>query len=149
MYAMQTQTKSILASLNSFKYEECHKNFTFDTYVLKHIKQHNLHNELIEHDADPISESMKIHYFQTRIVTTAFDSIKNALLADPDKFQTFDRVKDMFYELSSLKTQTRRTSTNSCCCIHSWARCRTWWTQRTRGPRERPRPQFEIFRLLP
>ncbi len=96
MNAVQTQIKSVLASLDSFKYEECRKNFTFETYVLKHIEQHNLHNELVEHGADPINESMKIHYFQTGIVTTAFDSVKNAILSDPDKFQTFDCVKDMF-----------------------------------------------------
>ena len=94
--SVQTQTKSVLASLDSFRYEECRKNFTFETYVLKHIEQHNLHNELVEHGADPISESMKIHYFQTGILNKDFDSVKNALLASPDNFQTFDRVKDMF-----------------------------------------------------
>jgi hypothetical protein len=94
--AVQTQTKSILASLDSFKYEECHKNFTFETYVLTHIEQHNLHNELMEHGADPISESMKIHYFQTGILNKDFDSVKNSFLANPDKFQTFNRMKDMF-----------------------------------------------------
>ena len=96
MNAVQTQTQSVIATLDSLRYEECCKNLTFDTYVLKHIEQHNLHNKLVEHSAVSMNGGMKIHYFQAGIVTTAFDSVKNAILADPDKFQTFDRVKDMF-----------------------------------------------------
>jgi hypothetical protein len=96
MNAVQTQTQRVVSTLDSLRYEECHKNFTFDTYVLKNIKQHNIHNELVEHGADSMNEGMKTHYFQAGIVSTAFDSVKNAILADPDKFQTFDCVKDIF-----------------------------------------------------
>ncbi|MBM3917828.1 MAG: hypothetical protein FJ349_09525 [Sphingomonadales bacterium] len=94
--SVQTQTKSVLSNLSSFKYDECRKNFTFETYVLKHIEQHNLHNELVEHGADPLNEDMKIHYFQSGITNRDFDSVKNAVLATPENFQTFDRVKDQF-----------------------------------------------------
>jgi hypothetical protein len=96
MNSIQTQTQNVVATLDSLRYDECRKNFTFDTYVLKHIKQHNLYNELVEHGADPMNEGMKIHYFKAGIMSGAFDSVKTAIMADPDKFQTFDRVKDMF-----------------------------------------------------
>jgi hypothetical protein len=36
MNAIQTQTKSVISTLDSLRYEECCKNFTFDAYVLKH-----------------------------------------------------------------------------------------------------------------
>jgi hypothetical protein len=63
---------TILKNLGEYPYEEDRKNFTFKTYDIKHVEQHNLHNELSDYGVQPLAEDLKIHYFQEGNVDPSF-----------------------------------------------------------------------------
>jgi len=86
----------ILKNLQSFKFDTERRGFTFETYVNKHIEQHNLHHELTEHGVDDLSEHMKILYFKNGITDPRFASVHSTILVDRERFLTFDKVKDVY-----------------------------------------------------
>jgi hypothetical protein len=68
----------ILKNLQSYKFEAECRGFTFETYVNKHVEQHNLHHELTEHGVDPLNKQMKI-LFKDGIKDPRFASVTSAI----------------------------------------------------------------------
>jgi hypothetical protein len=93
---VSTAMSAILKNLNDYQYEGDHKNFTFETYVIKHVEQHNLHNELSDYGVQPLAEDPKIHYFQKGIVDPTFAAVRSTIIAASASFQTFDAMKEQF-----------------------------------------------------
>jgi hypothetical protein len=85
----------ILKKLQSYKFEAERRGFTFETYINKHVEQHNLHHKLTEHGVDPLNEQMKILYFKDGITGPRFASVASAILVDCKRYNTFDKVKDV------------------------------------------------------
>jgi hypothetical protein len=83
-------------NLSSYKFEGDRRGFTFETYVNKHVEQHNLHQELTEYGVAPLAEHMKILHFTKGITDPRFASVSSAILVDRDRFLTFDKVKDVY-----------------------------------------------------
>jgi hypothetical protein len=86
----------IVMNLQSYRFEGDRRGFTFETYVNKHVEQHNLHQALTNYGVAPIPEHMKIPYFTKGITDLRFNSVSSAILVDHDRYLTFDKVKDMY-----------------------------------------------------
>jgi hypothetical protein len=87
----------IIKNLQMYRFEAERRGFTFETYVNKHVEQHNLYQDLTEHGVDPLAKHMKILYFRDGIKDPRFDSVHFAILVDRDRFLTFDSVKEVFF----------------------------------------------------
>ena len=97
----------IIKNLQNYRFDAERRGFTFETYVNKHVEQHNLHQNLTEHGVDPLAEQMKILYFREGIRDPRFDSVHSAILVDRDRFLTFDSVKEVF--LTHSRTISKAT----------------------------------------
>ena len=97
----------IIKNLQTYRFDAERRGFTFETYVNKHVEQHNLHQDLTEHGVDPLAEQMKILYFRDGIKDPRFDSVHSAILVDRDRFLTFDSVKEVF--LTHSRTISKAT----------------------------------------
>jgi hypothetical protein len=86
----------IIKNLQTYRFDAERRGFTFETFVNKHVEQHNLHQELTDHGVDPLPEQMKILYFKEGIKDPRFDSVHSAILVDRERFTTFDSVKEVF-----------------------------------------------------
>ncbi len=86
----------ILKNLQAYRFDGERRGFTFETYVSKHVEQHNLHHELTEHGVVPLPEHMKILYFTGGIKDPRFTSVSSAILVDRKRYLTFDKVKDVY-----------------------------------------------------
>ena len=94
-------------NLTSYKYEGDRRGFTFETYVNKHVEQHNLHQELTEYGVAPLPDHMKIYHFTKGITDPRFASVASAILVDRERFSTFDKVKEVY--LTHSRTLASRT----------------------------------------
>jgi hypothetical protein len=90
----------ILKNLQSYKFDAERRGFTFETYVNKHVEQHNLHHELTDHGVDPLSEQMKTLYFKDGITDPRLNSVASTILVDRDRYDTFDKVKNVYLTYS-------------------------------------------------
>ena len=86
----------IVMNLQSYRFEGDRRGFTFETYVNKHVEQHNLRQELADYGVAPIPEHMKILHFTKGITDTRFTSVSSAILVDRDWYLMFDKVKDVY-----------------------------------------------------
>jgi hypothetical protein len=93
----------IQKNIQTYKFDAESRGFTFETYVNKHVDQHNLHNGLTEHGVDPLSEQLKILYFRDGIKDPRFAAVTSAILVDRDRFQTFDSVSTCPTPVPSLR----------------------------------------------
>ena len=96
----------IIKNPQTYRFDGERRGFTFETYVNKHVEQHNLHQELTEHGIDPLAEHMKILYFRDGIKDQRFESVHSAILVDRDRFLTFDSVKEVFLTHSRTISKT-------------------------------------------
>ncbi len=85
---------TIIAKLQSFRYEGNHKNFNFDKYVNLHAKQHSQHADLQEYGVAPLAENLKTLWFQDGIKCNTLDAVKVSISANSASFTDFDSVKD-------------------------------------------------------
>jgi hypothetical protein len=83
----------------NLRYGGNQKNFNFDKYCTAHVEQHNQHAALTEFDVTTLEENMKIHYFEDRITDLLFASVKSIIMVDPQKFQEFDAVMQLYVNL--------------------------------------------------
>ena len=93
---VNTMVNDILSSLKSKAYQGDRKNFNFDKYCLAHVAEHNCHTSLLEYDAAPLEESIKIHYFKEGIKDPTLDAARNAILVNRTLFPDFDSVMQLY-----------------------------------------------------
>ena len=95
-----------LSKLSTLKFDgHSTKNWSFQKYTTAHITQHNhLHSLHTDYGADAINEIMKIKWFQDGITDPAFQPVRLSIMTDPDKFKTFDSVKDHYLAFSLVST---------------------------------------------
>ena len=108
---MHTMSASILHTLKTLHYTGDWKNFTFDKFMTAHIEQHNLADSLIDLGQDTLSEPQKIHFFLDGIQDPSLFASKNTVIADPEKYLTFEAVKMQFVNYIQLTAATRETPT--------------------------------------
>jgi hypothetical protein len=89
---------AIMQKIQSLKYEGDKTRFTFDRYVQCHVEQHNLHRDLEEHGVDPLSEELKILWFEQGIKTTAMDPVKASILTQKSSYTTFQAIQDAYVD---------------------------------------------------
>jgi hypothetical protein len=89
---------AVHTTLNSLTYTRDTKNYNFDKYVTKHVKQRNIAALLKEFGGPPLDEACKIDMFITGICCNHFNAMKNSINANPQCFTDFNLVKDHFIE---------------------------------------------------
>jgi hypothetical protein len=87
---------AILGQLQALKYEGDRRNFTFDKYVQLHMHQHNLHADLADYGVAPLSENLKILWFKEGVTDRSFDVVKMNVIASPERYATFQAVKEAY-----------------------------------------------------
>ena len=108
-----TMTTAIHTTLRNLTYTGDTKNYNFDKYVQNHVSQHNTAANLVEFGGTDLEESLKINYFMTGIKCGDLDTVKNGIVADPLKYNTFDAVKDHFIEYRRLLAASKPSPTRA------------------------------------
>jgi hypothetical protein len=88
-----------LSKLSALQYDghSNPKNWNFDKYTLAHVAQHNiLHTLAMDYGVDPVSEMMKIKYYQDGITDPFFNSVRLSITTSPHLFTTFDQVQEHY-----------------------------------------------------
>jgi hypothetical protein len=84
-----TSGSAIMTRLQSLQYDGDRRNFNFNKYVALHVVGHNNHNELEEYGVEPLTESLKILWFQKGITDKSLDAVRASILATPANYLTF------------------------------------------------------------
>ena len=111
---------AIVTRLQSFRYEEDHKNFNFDKYVNLHVEQHNQHADLQEYRVAPLAENLKTLWFQDG--DPSLNAVKASINANRANFTDFDSVKDAYVEFKCTENLTNDKDLASSLCCPRWAR---------------------------
>ncbi len=85
---------TIIAKLQSFRYEGDHTNFNFNKYVNLHIEQHNQHADLQEYGIAPLAANLKTLWFQNDIKCNLLDTVKASINANCSYFTDLTSMKD-------------------------------------------------------
>jgi hypothetical protein len=94
---------AVHTTLDSLSYTGDTKNYNFDKYITKHVKQNNIAALLKEFGGAPLDEARKIDMLITGIWCNDFDTTKNSTNATPQRFTDFDSVKDHFIKFRCLQ----------------------------------------------
>ncbi len=97
---------AICTKLQSFRYEEDHKNFNFDKYVNLHIEQHNQHADLQEYGVAPLAKNLKTLWLQDGIRDPSLNAVKASINANRANFTDFVSVKDSYVEFKRTENPT-------------------------------------------
>jgi hypothetical protein len=62
---------TIIAKLQSSRYEGKHKKFNFNKYVKFHVEQHNQHSDFQEYSVAPLAESRTLRPFGSKTASSA------------------------------------------------------------------------------
>jgi hypothetical protein len=100
---------AIIAKLQSFRYEDKHKNFNFNKYVILHVEQHNQHADLQEYGVAPLAENLKTLWLQEGIKCNL---VKASINANRSNFTDFDSVKDAHVEFKCTLGSTNDPKTH-------------------------------------
>jgi hypothetical protein len=112
-----TMTTAIHTRLRNLTYTGDMMNYNFDKYVANHVSQHNTAANLVEFGGAELEENLKINYFMTGIKCGDLDTVKNGIVADPIKYNTFDAMKDHFIEYRCMLAVSRPAPTRSVASI--------------------------------
>jgi hypothetical protein len=93
-----TSGSTIMTKIQNLRYDGDKARFGFDKYVQLHVEQHNLHKDLEEYGVDPLSEELKILWFEQGIKTSGLDVVKASVLANKANYQTFQSVQDAYVD---------------------------------------------------
>ena len=94
-----TSGSAIMTRLQSLAYDGDRRNFDFNKYVALHVAGHNDHNDLGEYGVEPLTESLKILWFQKGITDKSLNAVRASILATPASYTTFTAVQEAYVNL--------------------------------------------------
>ena len=98
-YKATALCQQTLSRLSTLKYDgnSNPRNWSFDKYMTTHVAQHNiLHSLHMDYGVDPVSEMMKIKYYQDRITDPIYNLVCLSIQINPHLLTAFDQVKDHY-----------------------------------------------------
>ncbi len=96
-----TSGSAIMTGLQSLQYDGDRRNFDFNKYVALHVARHNNHNDLGEYGVEPLTESLKILWFQKGITYKSLDTVWASILTAPCKLHDLHRRAGSLCELQA------------------------------------------------
>ena len=101
---------AIMARLQSLRYDGEKRNFTFDKYVALHVQGHNEHEDLRQYGVEPLTDALKILWFQDGITDKSLDAVRASINADPTRFTAFQAVQEAYvsFKLRQKATEPPR-----------------------------------------
>jgi hypothetical protein len=97
---------AIMTRLQLLQYDGDRRNFDFGKYVALHVVGHNDHNDLEEYGVDPLTESLKILWFQKGITDKSLDAVRASILAAPANYLTFAAVQEAYVNFKLTQKAT-------------------------------------------
>ena len=101
-----TSGSAIMTRLQSLAYDGDRRNFDFNKYVALHVAGHNDHNDLGEYGVEPLTESLKILWFQKGITDKSLDAVRASILAAPANYTTFTAVQEAYVNFKLTQKAT-------------------------------------------
>jgi hypothetical protein len=95
-----------MTRLQSLAYDGDRRNFDFNKYVALHVAGHNDHNDLGEYGVEPLTESLKILWFQKGITDKSLDAVRASILAAPANYLTFTAVQEAYVNFKLTQKAT-------------------------------------------
>ncbi len=101
-----TSGSAIMTRLQPLAYDGNRRNFDFNKYVALLVAGHNNHNDLGEYGAEPLTESLKILWFQKGITDKSLDAVWASILAAPANYVTFTAVQEAYVNFKLTQKAT-------------------------------------------
>ena len=102
---------AIMNKLQALRFDGEKRGFTFDKYVALHVQGHVEHDDLQQYGVKPLTDELKIHWFQSGITDKSFDAVRASINADPTKFTTFPAVQEAYV---TFRLQQRQNDPTPC-----------------------------------
>ena len=83
---------AIMTKLQSLRFDGKRRGFPFDKYVALHVQGHVKHDDLQQYGVEPLTDSLKILWFQKGITDKSFNAVRASITAAPANFTTFSAV---------------------------------------------------------
>ena len=96
---------AIMTKLQSLRFDGERRGFPFDKYVALHVQGHVEHDDLQQYGVDPLTDSLKILWFQNGITDKSLDAVRASINANPTSFTTFSAVQEAYV---SFKLQQKQ-----------------------------------------
>jgi hypothetical protein len=95
-----------MTKLQSLRFEGKRRGFPFDKYVALHVQGHVKHDNLQQYRVDPLTETLKILWFQKGIINKSFEAVCASINAAPTNFTTFTAVQEAYVSFHLQQKQT-------------------------------------------
>jgi hypothetical protein len=92
--------------LQSLQYDGNRRIFNFNKNVALHVAGHNDHNDLGEYGVEPLTESLKILWFQKGITDMSINAVWASILTAPANFLTFTAVQEAYVNFKLTQKAT-------------------------------------------
>jgi hypothetical protein len=76
-----------MTKLQSLRFDGERHGFPFDKYVALHVQGHVEHDDLQQYGVDPLTDSLKILWFQNGITDKSLDAVCASINANPTSSQ--------------------------------------------------------------
>jgi hypothetical protein len=96
---------AIMTKLQSLRFDGERRGFPFDKYVALHVQGHVEHDDLQQYGVEPLTDALKILWFQNGITDRSLDAVRASINANPTNFMTFPAVQEAYL---SFKLQQRQ-----------------------------------------
>jgi hypothetical protein len=96
-----------MTKLQSLRFNGESRGFPFDKYVALHVQGHVEHDDLQQYGVDPLTDALKILWFQKGITDNSFDAVRASINAAPTSFTTFTAVQEAYVSFNLQQRQTK------------------------------------------
>jgi hypothetical protein len=97
---------AIMTKLQSLRFNGERRGFPFDKYVALHVQGHVEHDDLQQYGVEPLTDVLKILWFQNGITDKSLDAVWASINAAPTNFTAFTAMQE---EYVSFKLQQKQT----------------------------------------
>ena len=101
-----TSGAAIVTKLQSLRFHGKRRGFPFDEYVALHVQGHVEHDDLQQYDVEPLTNALKILWFQNGIVDKSIDAVRASINTAPPIFTTFTAVQEAYVRFKLQQRQT-------------------------------------------
>jgi hypothetical protein len=87
---------AIMTNLQSLRFDGERRVFPFDKYVALHVQGHVEHDDLQQYGVEPLTDALKILWFQNGITDKGLDAVRASINANQTSFTTFSAVQEAY-----------------------------------------------------
>ena len=99
-----------MTRLQLLQYDGNRINFNFNKYVTLYVAGHNNHDDLGAYGIEPLTESLKILWFQKGITDKSLNAVRASIKAAPTNYTTFTAIQEAYvnFKLQHKATEPPR-----------------------------------------